>query len=451
MRRVARTLGVAAPVLLASAHAHAQDTTWSPADPSLYAPLSPSGAATAPPPPPEPPRYEPPAPRFGAPGEVVVTATSTAGFSWQKFDRSNAEYLSAVFSPGVDVFVTNDLSIGAEVNLGTSDDKGYSADGSFIETKSTTLSAGPRAGVALSFGRFSVYPRLAIGYESVHRDGRILAPGSQSSPPPTPFGGLPSSAAGAWLSLSVPLLFHVRPHLFVGGGPVVFHEFGDQASSSPYLGGERTNIGCNVSVGGWWGGAIEVDAMRQAEQPAEPPPPHRFGLAHQIVISGEIGAGHYTTYGAGHASTVTLGPAIDYFVVDHVSLGFGFSVSISDSQGNDPLTGLGVNASNSGGGVALRAGADLPLGPWLSFYPRAAVSAGALSTDDRSNQSENQYTEAILSVGVYAPLLVHPASHFFLGFGPSIGRDLVRTVSAGRDEIPSTFAGASMTMGGWVD
>ena len=125
-----------------------------------------------PPEPPEPPEPPPPAepvaPRFGAPGELVITGDSSLGVSSTRYASSDASAFSAAFSPGLDVFVVRGLSLGIDVNLGYSSSKGYGAAGQLVSRTSTTLAGGSRLGFNVPLGDVaSWYPRVTVGMESV--------------------------------------------------------------------------------------------------------------------------------------------------------------------------------------------------------------------------------------------------------------------------------------------
>ena len=70
--------------------------------------------------------------------------------------------------------------------------------------------------------------------------------------------------------------------------------------------------------------------------------------------------------------------------------------------------------------------------------------------------AQNQYSAAIVAVALYAPLLVHPAPHAFVGFGPGIYQDLSRgytdpavpdsTIVQNRE----TNLSLSLIVGGWL-
>jgi hypothetical protein len=63
----------------------------------------------------------------------------------------------------------------------------------------------------------------------------------------------------------------------------------------------------------------------------------------------------------------------------------------------------------------------------------------------------NTGTQSSATVSLFAPLLVHPAPHFFVGLGPTLSRDLGRGSNFLSSDDPSTSAGAALTIGGWID
>jgi hypothetical protein len=50
-------------------------------------------------------------------------------------------------------------------------------------------------------------------------------------------------------------------------------------------------------------------------------------------------------------------------------------------------------------------------------------------------------------LGLYAPVLIHPTRHFFLGIGPDVFVDLSRKVDEAMQKRSSW--GASSVVGGW--
>jgi hypothetical protein len=117
---------------------------------------------------------------------------------------------------------------------------------------------------------------------------------------------------------------------------------------------------------------------------------------------------------------------------------------------NDPTTGAPVTNSVTTSGIEPRIGADLPLTSLLSFYPRVGVVAGAASYDEVSVNAENKYSTASAALHVFAPVLIHAASHLFAGFGPSLYWEWSDTVTYpnGTTQNRQTSIGADLVVGG---
>jgi hypothetical protein len=153
--------------------------------------------------------------------------------------------------------------------------------------------------------------------------------------------------------------------------------------------------------------------------------------------------------------SVGIGGSIDYFVIDHVSMGLGASVATFYSKGVDPTTGSAVTSSNSGVSFAPRLGLNLPLGRSFSIYPQFELAIGHAVYDETSGASEQKNADDTVSVSFFVPLLVHPAPHVFLGFGPSVYHDVSRDVSfpdplAPKIQNRETTIGLGTMLGGWL-
>ncbi len=439
--------------LLVARHAHAQNSSLFPSTEEEEAPQEPqtpvAQPATSPAPQERPPTpvEEPVSPPFGTRGQFVVTAASSADVQWTTFDGSQASIFYADFGPGLDYFVASHLSVGVGVGLVYSDVHSYGADSSLIEARTTSFAGGPRLGFDLPLGgAFSLYPRLTLGIEWAHRTLQLLSGSSLSVASPT---GAPSTTqTGPYVQLSVPILWHLRPHLFLGFGPTLFRDFG-RAQGGPDVGAERTIVSAGLLLGGYFGGA---------ESPRPEPTPatasRRFGARGEIALTGELTAsGSWWTYdGTGSSFTgVNLAPELDYFIVDHVSIGasapftYGRLVGLN---GTTPVTFVKTTF-----GFSPRIGVDVPLGPVLSFYPRGGFGVGYATSDEQSGTSQNNPTETYVWMSLSTPLLVHMAPHLFAGFGPSLGHELSHTFSYPNGyeyQNRETWYGASLVVGGWL-
>ncbi len=455
-------------VLTSFASAHAQDTLL-PTEPPAAAPAPVPYVAPPPdmdtpvvrPPPEAPPPEvvfapEPPAPAFGARGQFVLSGGTSAGITSASFDGSDASRFSVTVGPSLDYFVLRNVSIGLTASVSYSDAKGYGADSSLVETTTTSVSGGVRFGLNVPLARvLSLYPRVTLGVESLHRELALIS-GRSLSIVGSAIGTPATTQSGPWIDLSVPLLLHPVPHFFIGAGPVFFHAFG-RAQEGPDVGGQRTNVGATLILGGHWGG--DLPATTPAE-PAAPPPTareRRFGDRGQLALSNEIGASLLSQSHQGTSSSsfsANVSPALDYFVANHLAVGLTAGVSYVDTSGIDPTNGSKVTFTRTRGYVGPRLGFDLPIARWLSWYPRAAITLGWGSTDEASGLQHNKADDAIVNVSLYAPLLVHPVAHLFVGFGPFVGHDLSHSYGAPGSsrtrQLLETDVGANLVVGGWL-
>ena len=200
----------------------------------------------------------------------------------------------------------------------------------------------------------------------------------------------------------------------------------------------------------------------EADDPNSPLSDHReaeFGDAGEFAISGIFNAsfGHLG-YSSTDASSTTLNvqPSIDYFVAHNVSIGGSLFVQYTKAT-----TGIAVSSETSAFGAYLRLGGNVPLGKAVSWRP--AVSIGAWSQHSTVQAPYGAYSsfggtavavgptssvsEAVVVGQIFAPFLLHPARHFFLGFGPDLYVDLAHSINDASNL--RTFLGASSTIGGW--
>ncbi len=446
---------LSAATLLATSPARAQEPVPTLPDenppPPPIAPREP--APPAEPEPPPPPTTTPArAPRYGSPGVFQITNGFGVGGYYTSFDGSEARYGSAYFDPGIDWFIVRNLFIGVEGSFDYTYAKSYGADGSLIENVHTNVGGGVRLGYAIPLGEHvSIAPRISLDVQSVHSTQSVVS--GKSSSIGTPLGLPSTTSVGPSISAFLPVLVHPAPHFFLGIGPGFYHLFA-RTLSDPDAGGQQTTLSVHGVVGIWWGGSPEPDAE-------EPVPVEaarvRFGSQGQIVLDGDLGASvHATSYAntSSNATQWSVSPGIDYFVADRVSLGVGVSIGGVHSEELAPptsATASPVKVTSDATNISLmpRIGVDLPLGRAFSFYPRANIALGVKDRDSKTATSENKYSETVVSIGLYAPLLFHVGEHAFVGFGPSVYHELSAKVDRGGD-IPATTIGGRLIVGGWL-
>ncbi len=169
----------------------------------------------------------------------------------------------------------------------------------------------------------------------------------------------------------------------------------------------------------------------------------RFGGAGQVVVASNFGLG----FSAGvyddpnvYATSVDVGPELAVFVVPNVSLGGGLTGDWSKSQGYSTHGSIDRHTATSFGGFA-SVGYNIELGRYASIWLQAhlgyshsatvvessdAASVSGLDTSDLGGIKWRYASSGAYASG-YAPLVIHPAPHFFLGAGPYVYRDLGRT------------------------
>lgn len=172
-------------------------------------------------------------------------------------------------------------------------------------------------------------------------------------------------------------------------------------------------------------------------------PAGRFGGKGQLAISSDAGLSISNTSISGvdgSSTQLVLRPAVDYFVIDYLSIG-GF-------------LGLEYNSAPGGSSTALsvgpRVGYNIPLSERFSFWPKVGFSFASTSQKqdavrlpDGTTMSASDRSSTSVQLNLFAPLMFHPVQHFFLGFGPAFDLDL------SGDNKATTIA-ARLTIGGWM-
>jgi hypothetical protein len=191
---------------------------------------------------------ERPADAFGAAGEVVPSLG--ASFQRYQYSSSKAQGLNVGFWPGVDYFLLDNVSVGANASLGYDSDTRATGD----VVKSFWYGASTRFGVSLPLtGHFSIWSLAAFGAWQEHASIRSPYEGSEAY-----FGGVVFDTTGTtievrrtvlWVELFVPILFHPVEHLFIGVGPNVSQEVLDTVES---MSSRSTSWGFGSVIGGWF-------------------------------------------------------------------------------------------------------------------------------------------------------------------------------------------------------
>lgn len=78
---------------------------------------------------------------------TVITGSSVIGASYTTYDESDASSTTVSFSPGIDYFVAQHISLGLDLSASYQESRSYRTDGSLIATTTTSAGLGARVGV----------------------------------------------------------------------------------------------------------------------------------------------------------------------------------------------------------------------------------------------------------------------------------------------------------------
>jgi hypothetical protein len=163
--------------------------------------------------------------------------------------------------------------------------------------------------------------------------------------------------------------------------------------------------------------ALALFALSDVSAVADPKvaiPPHHFGEGGQMVTSAGLGingslivplAGGYTSY------SVQLQPALDWFVISHLSVGGAVAFDVSGSK-TPSRTSSSLDI-----GLSPRVGYLFPLGNSFSFWPRLLLFVGwryARSTDSSHDAVTGGFGAGD---GLVLPFEYELAPHVIVGLG----------------------------------
>lgn len=164
-------------------------------------------------------------------------------------------------------------------------------------------------------------------------------------------------------------------------------------------------------------------------------PSHNFGHEDTLAISSDA-ALEISHTSPGDTTRVTLAPAVDYFIINNFSIG-GFIGLDYTTSGDISTTRFSIGP---------RVGYNIMLSDLVSIWPKLGFSLATTSQEvdnDDDDDSDDEANTAI-ALNLFAPIMFHPATHFFAGFGPFLDVDL-----SGDDKV--TVFGGKLTIGGWLD
>jgi hypothetical protein len=171
-----------------------------------------------------------------------------------------------------------------------------------------------------------------------------------------------------------------------------------------------------------------------------------FGRKGQLaIIAGSQLAAQRHSYAEGTGgTTIGLTPAVDYFLIDHLSIGARAGVEFTTIDASPPYH---PSSSFHTYFVSPRVGYELPLGSSVSIWPSANV---LYSVGDSAPANPGQRNRG-LGFGASLPVLVHLAPHFFVGAGPEAGITWYRFDYGNADySVRYASYGVTTLLGGWI-
>jgi hypothetical protein len=176
----------------------------------------------------------------------------------------------------------------------------------------------------------------------------------------------------------------------------------------------------------------------EAEQPVPPKAKEAFGEAGHVVIGGDFSFS-FRRYQMTNDSSLTswgVNPSLDYFVVDHLSIGSLVGITRSTWRW------FGNETSQTMVSAAPRIGYEVPLGDAVSLWPTAGIGYDREVAEGPHPSDPNWALDGY----VRASLIAHVAKHFFVGGGPAFSVNLAHS--------PAVLAGSGVsfnsTLGGWI-
>lgn len=155
-----------------------------------------------------------------------------------------------------------------------------------------------------------------------------------------------------------------------------------------------------------------------------------FGEEGQWAFSTEAALGiERTTFSDSDASstTLTILPAADYFIIENLSVGGVVGLTYTKS-GDSHVTTFRLGP---------RVGYNFEISRLLSVWPKLGLSFQHVNPEGSGNNNN------AVAINLSAPVMVHPAPHFFVGFGPFVDAAL-------NGDNRATTWGLRLLLGGWL-
>lgn len=148
-------------------------------------------------------------------------------------------------------------------------------------------------------------------------------------------------------------------------------------------------------------------------------------------------------------SRLSIAPGLEFFLIDHVSVGARVGYSSYSYTYN-----TGAKGDSSTLFFAPLLGANIPLGDHASLKLNLAFAyySGTSSSTSSAGTQSAERKDTWLSARAESFLLIHPASHVFIGLGPYYEREFSSKYTISDKEYEDysrSFLGLTTVIGGW--
>jgi len=182
--------------------------------------------------------------------------------------------------------------------------------------------------------------------------------------------------------------------------------------------------------------SLAEDVQRDPMRDTGHGPSHVFGEAGQLALSSDVAL--LIQHSSQDSTTIQFAPAADFFLAHNVSV--GGTLAIDYTQAKD------TNSTRFG--IGPRVGYNLAFTDSLGIWPKLGFSYSHTNVSVSVPQGGGQEVTTSTSgdhftLNLFAPIMFHPVTHFFVGFGPFLDTDL-----SGNNK--TTTFGGRLTLGGWL-
>jgi hypothetical protein len=166
-----------------------------------------------------------------------------------------------------------------------------------------------------------------------------------------------------------------------------------------------------------------------------------FGADGQLAISTDAAFSfdRTTQDGAPSSTTITFLPAMDYFIIENLSVGGMIGLDYNKT-GNSRQTSFVLGPRV---GYNFEFSRKLSVWPKLGFLYSHSKFKTTIDSEDGEQEISRTRKQDGIALDIFVPVMLHPAPHFFAGLGPYLRTDL-----NGDNRVTSW--GIKLTIGGWV-